>query len=47
MQQSGVYVLKPYDVNRFVIGNYDREEDIQKRPLTKLIQNVAKQLGII
>lgn len=47
MQQSGVYVLKPHDVNRFIIGNYDREEDIQKRPLAKLIQDVAKQLGII
>ena len=47
MQQSGAYVLKPHDVNRFIIGNYDKEEDIQKRPLAKLIQDMAKQLGII
>lgn len=47
MQQSGVYTIKPEDVNRFIIGNYDREEDILKRPLAKLIQDVAKQLKII
>lgn len=47
MQQSGVYQIKPQDVNRFIIGNYDREEDILKRPLAKLIQDVAKQLGMI
>ena len=47
MQQSGVYMLKPGDVNRFIIGNFDRPEDILKRPLAKLIQDVARQLGII
>lgn len=47
MKQSGVYLLKPHDVNRFVIGNYDRVEDILKRPLAKLIQDVAKQIGLI
>lgn len=35
------------DWNRFVLGNYDREEDIHKRPLAKLVQDVAKQLGVI
>lgn len=35
------------DWNRFVLGNYDREEDIHKRPLAKLVQDVAKQLKII
>ena len=47
MKQSGVYELKPHDVNRFIIGNYDREEDMLKRPLAKLIQDVAKQLELI
>lgn len=47
LEQSGVYQLKPHDVNRFIIGNYDREEDILKRPLAKLIQDVAKQIGLI
>lgn len=35
------------DWNRFVLGNYDKEEDILRRPLAKLVQDVAKQLGII
>ena len=47
MQQSGVYDIKPDEVNRFIIGNYDREEDILKRPLAKLIQDVARQLKLI
>ena len=47
MRQSGVYEIKPHDVNRFIIGNYDREEDIMKRPLTKLTQDIARQLGLI
>jgi hypothetical protein len=47
MNDSGVYKLMPHEVNRFIIGNYDREEDILKRPLAKLIQDVARQLGVI
>ena len=47
MKDSGVYKLMPHEVNRFIIGNYDREEDILKRPLAKLIQDVARQLGVI
>lgn len=35
------------DWNRFVLGNYDKEEDIHKRPLAKLVQDVAKELGVI
>lgn len=35
------------DWNRFVLGNYAKEKDILKRPLAKLVQDVAKQLGII
>lgn len=47
MLDSGVYKLKPDEVNRFIIGNYDREEDVLKRPLSKLIQDVARQLKLI
>lgn len=47
MQQSGLYYLKPQDVNRYIIGNYDREEDIMKRPLAKLTQDIAKQIGLL
>lgn len=35
------------DWNRFILGNYDQEKDILKRPLAKLVQDVANQLGII
>lgn len=35
------------DWNRFVLGNYDKEEDIHKRLLAKLVQDVAKELGVI
>lgn len=35
------------DVKRFILGMYDGPEDVHKRPLTKLIQDVAKQLGVI
>ena len=35
------------DVHRFILGTYDRPEDIHKRPMAKLIQDVAKQMGII
>ncbi|MCH5311672.1 MAG: hypothetical protein J1E57_06930 [Prevotella sp.] len=35
------------EVNRFILGTYDNPNDIHKRPLTKLIQDVAKQLGVI
>ncbi len=35
------------DWNRFVLGNYDQEKDILNRPLAKLVQDVAKQLGIL
>lgn len=34
------------DFNRFIIGNYDKPEDIHKRPMAKLTQDIAKQLGL-
>ena len=43
---SGVLPHKS-DWNRFVLGNYDQEKDVLRRPLAKLVQDVAKQLGII
>lgn len=33
--------------NRFIIGNYDKLEDIHKRPLSLLTQSIAKQLKLI
>lgn len=34
-------------INRFILGTYDRPEDIHKRPLTDFAQNIARQLGLI
>lgn len=34
------------DFNRFILGNYDKPEDIHKRPMAKLTQDIAKQLGL-
>ena len=34
-------------VKRLVIGNYDKPEDIHKRPMAKFTQDIAKQLGLI
>lgn len=33
--------------NRFIIGNYDKTSDIHKRPLSKLQQDIARQLKLI
>lgn len=33
--------------NRFIIGNYDNPNEIHRRPLAKLVQDIAKQLGVI
>lgn len=41
------YFPNTNNLNRFVIGNYDKSSDIHKRPLSKLVQDIAKQLGII
>lgn len=35
------------DFNCYILSNYDKEEDILKRPLSKMMQDIAKQLGII
>ncbi len=35
------------DVARFKLGTYAGEDEIHKRPLTKMMQDVGKQLGII
>lgn len=35
------------DVKRFILGMYDNPEDIHKRPLTKLTQDIARQLGVL
>jgi 5-methylcytosine-specific restriction endonuclease McrA len=39
--------FKDKDFNRFILGNYDRTEDIHKRPLSKMTQDIAKDLDLI
>ena len=39
--------FKQTDFNRFILSNYDKDEDSLKRPLAKMVQDIAKQLGII
>lgn len=34
-------------INRLLIGNYDKPEDIHKRPMAKYTQDIAKQLKLI
>lgn len=45
-RSGALSTLRYTDVNRFVLGTYDRPEDIHKRPMAKLTQDVAK-LGIL
>lgn len=35
------------NVNRFILGNYDNSEDILKRPLAKLMQDIGRQIHLI
>lgn len=39
--------FKQTDFNRFILSNYDKDEDILKRPFAKMVQDIARQLGII
>lgn len=34
-------------LNRIILGNYQKEDDIYKRPLAKFYQDIAKQLNLI
>lgn len=44
MKESGLYKVRPDEFYRFVYGYYEKEKDILKRPLAKLLQDVANQL---
>lgn len=46
-QQFNLLFPSDVDFNRFLLGNYDRPEDVHKRPLAKLIQDIARQLNMI
>lgn len=46
-QVLGETLPKYVDPLRFILGNYIAPEDTHKRPLSKLTQDIAKQLGLI
>jgi len=39
--------LTDSDIDRFVLGSYSKDEDLHKRPLSKLYRDIAKELGLI
>lgn len=39
--------LTDADIQRITVGNYTKEVDIHKRPLSKFVQDVARELGLI
>ena len=40
-------MLSRHEVNRFILGTYDRPDDVHRRPMTKLLQDLAKDLGML
>lgn len=47
LQDSFSKMFSKTDFNRFILGNYDQLEDIHKRPMTKFVQDIARQLKLI
>ena len=39
--------FKDSDFQRFILGNFDQTEDILKRPMAKMTQDIAEQLHLI
>ncbi|MDC7243622.1 MAG: HNH endonuclease domain-containing protein, partial [Sphaerochaetaceae bacterium] len=35
------------EIYRYLLCNYNKEEDLHKRPLSKLIKDISKELGLI
>ena len=44
MKESELYEVRPEEIHRFIYGYYENEKDILRRPLAKLLQDVANQL---
>ena len=47
MKESELYKVRPEEIHRFIYGYYENENDILKRPLAKLLQDVGKQMDSI
>lgn len=39
--------LSQEEIDRMILGNYSKENQLHKRPLTKLYQDIGKELGLI
>lgn len=46
LRRKGI-VLSDDDIKRIIVGNYVREQDYGKRPLAKMMYDVAEDLGLI
>lgn len=46
LRRKGI-VLSDDDIKRIIVGNYVREQDYGKRPLAKMMHDVAEDLGLI
>lgn len=46
LRRKGI-VLSEDDIKRIIVGNYVREQDYGKRPLAKMMHDVAEDLGLI
>lgn len=47
LQSFNELKFKDEDINRMILGNYSNEDDIHKRPLSKLYQDIGKELKLI
>lgn len=44
---SGGYTLSEDDINRLILGNYTQSKDFKKRPLSKFMNDIAREYGLI
>ena len=35
------------EIYRYLLCNYNKEEDLHKRPLSKLVKDISEELGLI
>lgn len=46
LRKQGI-TLTDYDMKRIIVGNYVKENDFGKRPLSKMMHDIALELGLI
>lgn len=44
---NGGYTLSEDDINRLILGNYTKSKDFNKRPLSKFMNDIAREQGLI